>query len=192
MPSRLTAHAQPFLDRILAIDFAYPPWDEAEVIAAMAQQYFLLQEPMPKVQVVADLGDAYELADRGTWDDDRDQLFDRLVVDAIINLDRMLDALSVVYSNSTLTAIQHHATEMQKISGPNSQVAHTSVAHAALPAIVMNQAGFSALTAPARFLAIVSMKELDALEHGLGWYFPTKERTILVPLTPLPVHIAAS
>ena len=189
MTERLSPHAQVFLDRINAIDYANPPWHEAEVTESMRDQYLLLGEDnLPDFEIVPDLYDAYQQADKLTRDPTRDFMFDLMIAEAAFKPDRMQEAMDVVNRSPAIRAVSDRNIEMHLMSQAKGKLARKAIDHASLTAEVMHQAGFSALTPKATYLAMVCLHELEALEHGLGYYFPTKEKTILVPLQPLEIN----
>jgi len=144
--SEINKSAQEVIDRLKAINYDEPYWNEKKVIKAFEKQYELLGVDMPKVEIADNMMIGYQLATDAAWDAARGAAWD---------------------------------AAWDAARGAAWDAAWDAARGAARGAAARN----TGLTDAATLKWIkVSEQELIALEGGLGYFFPMKDKLILVPM----------
>lgn len=179
--SELSPNAQPFIDRVNYLADNPPAFSEREALEALEHQYDLLGREMPEPQVVADLTDAWKLQDLYHWDRERDMRMQSLMADSVMDADRASEAMDVIAKLPSLKRLDDQVEAAGRRARPDQRYYCSALGSAAMIAIPHHQRGITAMTPDARRYSLVVYQDLIAAENGLGWYWPTEEKLVLVP-----------
>jgi len=148
--STINKSAQEVIDRLKAINYDEPYWNEAEVIKAFEKQSELLGTKMPEIQIADNMLIGFELAWDAAWG-------------------AAWDAARGAAWGAARGAARDAARD----------AAWDAAWDAARDAASRN----TGLTDEATIKWIqISDQELKALENGLGYFFPMRDKLILVPM----------
>jgi len=159
-------------------------WDEAAVIAAMREYYAELKVPMPKTVVIDDLVIGYkesvDLARDTAWDTARDTAWDTTRAAA------WGAARGAAWDTAWGAAWDTAWGAARDAARGAARGAAWDTAWGAAWAAAIQNAGLDKDPKVAKFIALEA-KLLQALEAGLGWFFPMQDQLLLVPMPQLKV-----
>ena len=168
--AEMNAAAQEVIDRIKAINYDEPHWNEAKVVEAFEAQYKLLGVDMPTVTVADNMMIGYQVswvaARDAAWVAARDAAWDA-ARDAAARDAAARDAAArgAAWVAAALVAARDAAWDVAGDVARGEAARNTG------------------LTDDATLKWIeISERELIALENGLGYFFPMKDKLILVPM----------
>ncbi len=175
--AKFTKDAQDVIDRLAALNYDEPYFNLAKVVEAFEEQYKLLGLKMPEVEVVDNMIADYEIAQyawNGAWED---------AIGAV--KDAASEAASEAGRDGDWEAARRAARGAARgaVRGAVKRGAWNgawdAVWHAAMGAASLNTGLKDGETL--RWVKVAT-QELKALESGLGYFFPRRDKLILVPL----------
>lgn len=178
MARTINTAAQAALVRLSAIRYDAPQWHEREVIRCFERQYGLLGLSMPEVAVAEDLATGYQLAwgtlptvvDCPSWGRTQSDPWASVLWAA-------WRAAEAADREAIRSAVWDVAWMEVREATRDTQWGAAWYAHAlTTDAAVAKKGRWEQLWVQ------VAAEQLLALEHGLGWFFLTHRKLILVPL----------
>lgn len=184
--SQFTKEAQDVIDRLAAINYDEPYWNEAEVIKCFERQYKLFGLEMPKIEIADNMLVGYQLARDAAWDAARRAAWGAAQRAAQrASQDAARDAAWDAAQDASRGAAWGAARDASRNASQDaSRGAAWDAAWGAAQGAAQDAASLNTGLSDAATLKWidVSQEELKALENGLGFFFPMQDKLILVPM----------
>ncbi len=176
--AKFTKDAQETINRLKAINYDEPYWNEKEVIKCFERQYEILGVKMPEVQVADNMLIGFEIAlgaARGAaWGAARDAARDAARGAA-------WDAARGAAWDAAWGAAWDAALDAARGAARDAALdAARGAARDAAWGAALRNTGLKD-SATLKFIEVTT-QDLKALENGLGFYFPMRDKLILVPM----------